>query len=279
MEAIVGPFVDELTGALPAIERFFLTLVLLGLDVAIVFVRARNAIRRTFGSGLLGTLLSSERAMHLFKVALVAVGLIAGGLIATFAALFFMVVGLLTPLLLVAAAIYQAYQAFQRLGDKLASAGKAFRSGGWKAAGASIVGGIVEGLSDGWARLQAKVRDLATAALGTFREVLGIRSPSRIFAQVGLAIPQGVALGIAQGAPAAQEAASAMVTSATTDVRTTTTVTADVRTGGQGSTSRAVTTGEIHIHISRGKDAEDTAERVRGALHELFTTGLAAEGA
>jgi hypothetical protein len=190
-----------------------------------------------------------------------------------------MVIGLLTPLLLVAAAIYRAYQAFQRFRTQVADAAKAFRSGGWKAAGAAIVDGIVTGLGEGWARLQAKVRDMATAALGTFREVLGIRSPSRIFAQVGLAIPQGVAQGIAQGAPAAQDAASAMVSSATTDIRTTTTVTADLRAGGPGGTSRAVTTGEIHIHVGNAKDAEDTAERVRNALRELFTTGLALEGA
>jgi hypothetical protein len=270
MEAIIGPIAQELTGAIPAIERFFLTLVLFGLDVAIGFVRARNAIRRSLGSGLLGALLSSEGAMHLFKVALVAVGLIAGGLIATFALLGFMVIGLLTPLLFVATAIYKAYQAFQRFSSQVARAAKAFREGGWRAAGASIVDGIVEGLSDGWARLQAKVRDMATAALGTFREVLGIRSPSRIFAQVGLAIPQGVAQGIAQGAPAAQDAASAMITSTTTDIRTTTTVTADLRTGGQGGTSRAVTTGEIHIHVGNAKDG--------GALRDLFTTGLALEG-
>jgi hypothetical protein len=279
MEAMVGPFVEELTGAIPAIERFFLTLVLFGLDVAIVFVRARNAIRRTFGSGLLGALLSSEGAMHLFQVALVAVGLIAGGLVATFALLGFMVMGLLTPLMLVAAAIHRAYRAFMQFTAHVARAAKLFGKEGWKASGASIVDGIVHGLRDGWTRLQAKVRDMATAALGTFREVLGIRSPSRIFAQVGLAIPQGVAQGIAQGAPAAQDAASAMVTSATTDIRTTTTVTADVRAGGQGSTSRAITTGEIHIHVGSGKDAEETAERVRDALHELFTTNLALEGA
>jgi hypothetical protein len=279
MEAILGPFVEELTGAIPAIERFFLTLVLYALDVAIVFVKARNAIRRTFGSGLIGSLLSSERAMHLFKVSLVAVGLIAGGLVATFALLGFMVIGLLTPLMLVAAAVYRAYQAVRRFSSQVANASKLFRSDGWRAAGASIVDGIVTGLTDGWARLQAKVRDMATAALGTFREVLGIRSPSRIFAQVGLAIPQGVAQGIGQGAPAAQDAASAMVTLARADVRTTTTVTADVRAGGPGTTSRVLRTGDLHIHVGQGKDAEETAERVRDALHELFTTNLALEGA
>jgi hypothetical protein len=278
MEAMVGPLVEELTGAIPAIERFFLTLVLFGLDVAIVFVQARHAIRRTFGSGLLGALLSSEGSMKMFKIVLVAIGLIAASLIGTFALLAFMVVGLLTPLLLVAAAIYKAYQAFQRFRAQVATAAKAFHKGGWEAAGASIVDGIVTGLTDGWTRLQAKVRDMATAALGAFREVLGIRSPSRIFAKVGLAIPQGVAQGIAQGAPAAQDAASAMVTLARADVRTTTTVTADFAGGRQGAPSRAVTTGEIHIHVSRGKDAEDTAERVRDALQAFFTTNLAMEG-
>ena len=180
--------------------------------------------------------------------------------------------------MLVAAAMYKAYQAVRRFSSQVANAAKAFRSGGWKAAGAAIVDGIVDGLTHGWARLRATVSDMATGALGTFREVLGIRSPSRIFAQVGLAIPQGVAQGIAQGAPAAQDAASAMITSTTTDIRTTTTVTADLRTGGQGGTSRAVTTGEIHIHAGNAKDAEDTAERVRGALRDRFTTGLALEG-
>jgi hypothetical protein len=105
--------------------------------------------------------------------------------------------------------------------------------------------------------------------MNAFRSVLGIASPSTVFAGYGLNISQGVAEGIEAGTPAATGAATNMMSTATTTNNRTAT----------GPTSN-VTTGEIHIHIGEGGEgAEDTAQRVTDALRDFFGTGLAMETA
>jgi phage-related minor tail protein len=132
-----------------------------------------------------------------------------------------------------------------------------------------MVDGIVAGLTAGAARLRAAVTQLAVDALGSFRDALGIHSPSSVFAGLGLAIPQGVAEGVEDGAPEATGAVGDMMSTTTNNVASV-----------AGGPSRAVTVGELHIHVGGdGEGAEDTARRVTDALRDFFETGLATEPA
>lgn len=264
MTALFGPLVDELGSAAEGVEYFFKKLVILALKAAIAFMRIKIQIRRTFGSGILGRLLRSRYALDIFKVGLIAVGIVIGTLAVGVAGLVLVVIGLIVPLLGVAAALYRAYQAVLELRAAFDTLKNFFTSGNWIVAGKNIIEGIVAGL-DG-EMLQNAVRSLATGALETFRNVLGIHSPSSVFARLGLAIPQGVVAGVNQGASEATNAAGNVVS--------TTTNTASSVLGGS---SRAVTIGEIHVHAGGSEGGEDTARRVTDALRDFFETGLEME--
>jgi hypothetical protein len=130
-----------------------------------------------------------------------------------------------------------------------------------------MIDGVVRGLSEGVARLQSAVQEVATAAMGSFRSALGIRSPSRVFAELGLAIPQGVAEGVDRGSGEAQAAVTTMVTATGNEAAG----------AGQGDSSRSYTIENLTIQVGAGANDRDTAQSVRDALRDLFETDFAAE--
>jgi hypothetical protein len=73
-------------------------------------------------------------------------------------------------------------------------------------AGRQIVEGLVRGFSDASRIALQAVRTLGENVMAAFRAVLGIQSPSRVFAEYGENIAQGVAVGINSGSPEAQAA-------------------------------------------------------------------------
>jgi TP901 family phage tail tape measure protein len=77
--------------------------------------------------------------------------------------------------------------------------------------GASIVQGIISGISGAASGLTSTISGLANSALDAAKSALGINSPSRVFADgVGTSIPEGIALGIQQGAHHAHNAVAAL---------------------------------------------------------------------
>jgi phage-related protein len=77
--------------------------------------------------------------------------------------------------------------------------------------GKDIVDGIIKGVSNAGSALTNKLRDLAKGALDAAKAVLGIHSPSTVFADmVGTQIPAGVAKGIEQATPKAMGAMADM---------------------------------------------------------------------
>ena len=73
----------------------------------------------------------------------------------------------------------------------------AFRSGGWGSIGTHIISGIIRGIAGAAGRLFSAMKNLASKALSAAKKVLGINSPSRVFAaEVGKWIPAGIAVGV-----------------------------------------------------------------------------------
>lgn len=65
--------------------------------------------------------------------------------------------------------------------------------------GKDLIDGIVKGIRANITRLAATVKDIADNVVGGLKQLLGIKSPSRVMAEeVGLPIVQGVAVGITQ---------------------------------------------------------------------------------
>lgn len=83
----------------------------------------------------------------------------------------------------------------------------------WRKAGSAMVEGMATGISDAWKMVKDAVGNTADGAIGWFKGKLGIKSPSRVFAEAGAEIPAGAALGIEQS-DAVRRAALAMAASA-----------------------------------------------------------------
>jgi hypothetical protein len=265
ISAMLAPFIDELGGATAGVEYFFKELVILALRGAIAFLQVRNSLRETFGSNFFGRMIQTQEAMHAFRILAIAVGIAIAVLAAGVGVLVVLVLGLISPFLIVAAAMYAVYHAGQFIIEQFGRLQALFESGKWRQAGTSIITGLVSGLLSGAHLVRTTVRGIANAALGEFRGVLGISSPSTVFARAGVAIPQGVAQGIEQGAPEAQGAATHMVQSTTTGA-----------VNSSVSNARSVQTGDINIQMPEGAD-RDTAASVVDALSDFFENGLATE--
>jgi hypothetical protein len=265
LSTVLGVFIGEASDTVLTLEYMAKELVILALKIAIGFFRVRNAIEGAFGRHIIGRMMASKGAAEQVRVVLIALAAVAVVLAAGVAFLVFVLVGLITPFLLFAVMVRQGYLLTMQFLRGLDVLRAGFSSGRWAEAGANLVTGIITGMKAGVARLRAAVTSLASGALDTFRSALGIHSPSTVFAQLGLAIPQGVAEGIESGATEATGAASNMVSTATTNV------------SQVGGPSRSVTVGEIHIHVGAGEGGEDTARRVTDALRDFFDTGMAME--
>lgn len=78
--------------------------------------------------------------------------------------------------------------------------------------GTGIIGGIIAGIRSAAGTLVSEVTGVGSLALSAARTALGIHSPSRVFADViGRQIPAGIAMGVHDGAPMAQDAVSSIV--------------------------------------------------------------------
>lgn len=75
--------------------------------------------------------------------------------------------------------------------------------------GSAIVNGITSGIESGASAIINAAKDAAMDALNAAKSALGIGSPSKVFAkQIGLPMAQGMAVGLAGGAPMVADAAN-----------------------------------------------------------------------
>jgi len=194
---LVQPLVNAATAAAPIVKRFFQGMILGAQNLVIRFLEARRAFMRAFDlKGFKGLDLATA-ALYAGGVAVAALAtglIIAGGALVVFAA----------PFLLAAAAIWSVintgrllYQLWQEID--------------WTDLGRSIWQGIVNGLKGGAQWVIDAVSGIGTAAATAFKKALGIASPSKAFAELGAAIPAGVAVGVKAGTPTAQLAVDAMI--------------------------------------------------------------------
>lgn len=83
------------------------------------------------------------------------------------------------------------------IGDLISQAWDAIINFDWLGAGKAIIDGIISGITNFGGSLLGSIGNLASRALGGFKKVLGISSPSKVFRdEVGRFIPEGIAVGI-----------------------------------------------------------------------------------
>lgn len=125
---------------------------------------------------------------------------------------------------------------------------EAWDSVDWISLGLAVGDGIVNGIKKGWQAVKNAFSELAKDAQYAFKQVFGIASPSKVFAELGIEIPRGVALGIHQGAPQAQQAAAESITVPQLGAGAGAGDAPPPSTTSTQQNTRSVSIGELHIH-------------------------------
>jgi hypothetical protein len=120
----------------------------------------------------------------------------------------------------------------------------------WQGLGNTIVDGIAGGIRAGISRVTSAVTTVASSVRSTFANALQIRSPSRVFAELGEQIPAGLTLGIEAGTPDVAGSVEGMVQPP----------------AGLGRVGQSISVGEVHVHVGPGADAASIADGIRDAL-------------
>jgi TP901 family phage tail tape measure protein len=138
--------------------------------------------------------------------------------------------------------------------------------------GANLVAGLVNGITSGMGAVKDSISNMGGAAIGWFKEKLGIHSPSRVFGELGGFISQGAAIGMESEQGRVVRAAVGLATAAATAF---TPAAATPLQAGQGAAIAAAAPGAgaaaagpttINIYAQPGMDAAAIARAVRTEL-------------
>ena len=261
LTTIFQPLINHAETAGLIVKRFFQGFVIAALTVGIQLLRVRNWLRATFGaSDVLRSVDVMSLAVHAGAAAFGAFTL---ALTATASVLALLSI----PFVVAGAALMRFYENV-RAGIELVS-----DMSQWVTAGMDICRGIVNGVKNGAVWVIDSLKALGTSAYAAFKKKLGIASPSKEFAKLGIALPQGVQQGVEKGAPAAQDAVRAMVSVPTPSGDS---QAAAARAAGAvaPTTSIQVTIGDIVVQGSQVKDTAGLVETIRKQLIEELEAAL-----
>lgn len=149
--------------------------------------------------------------------------------------------------------------------------------------GRNIVTGLWNGIKGGWDWLTGLVGGLVDDLIGGVKDMLGIKSPSRVFAEMGNFMSVGMAEGIKAGAPAVSKALDGLANLGTATVAAGT-MTASLAVGslsgytptlqvatpsGSSSSSVTVAQGAVQITIQGDAQASEVQQVVQDAFAQL----------
>jgi hypothetical protein len=258
MTLMLQPLIDGTAEATPLFKIFIQECIIHTQRFVIALLKVRNWLRKSFDDArgpidkTIAVLGGGKDALAKWipglggfataaKVLGVALGLwlipVLWGAVTAVGALVFEGLLLALPFIGAAAVILVLYDAVVSLIDF-------WKKTDWSALGSSIWQGLVNGLGGGLHKVVESVEGMGKAAWKALKDALGIASPSKVFAQLGLAIPMGVELGVNRGAPAAQAAIADVTGGAPRIGRATPEAT---KPGGASAASAAGGTNTVHI--------------------------------
>lgn len=208
LEGLMQPIVDGVAYVAPIVKRFFQGVILGVLDLQIIFYKLRNAVRDAFGGWRPPTKETDDwrDAVKLVEGAVVALGValtalttaaIIKGVIALGGALW----TLAAPVLVMAAPFLAVAAAAAALGAAAYQAYKLWEEIDWGSLGTAIVDGIEHALLVGVGRVLNAVGSMADKIKTKFKNLLGISSPSKVFANFGGNLTSGLSAGLDRGRP------------------------------------------------------------------------------
>ncbi len=254
-ESLFQPLIDGAAESFPAIERFFLGVMIGALKIYNSFKPAIRAVKEFAGAGE-GT---SFDWLAIGESVAVAVA-VAFGVMA-------LAVGLaLSPFILLGLAIYQLVSigmevvaAVESVGDSISAALEDVDLG---AIGTAMIDGLVEGILGGLSAVVGAVTSIGAAAVSAAESALEIGSPSKIFRGIGGFTAEGFTEGVEGGTKDATRAMGRMVEPPD----------GVVPAGGAGGRGGANMAGAV-FNLYGVKDAEQAEGRLRTMLAELLSGG------
>lgn len=251
-ETIFQPLINGAAKAAPVVEAFFLHLLINALKVYIALKPAIKAIGELFGKPDVG--LTDALAVAAFLAKSVVAGFLA--IVTVFALITAAVAAPVAAMVAFGAA---AFKAFQNLKTGVESAIGFLRSVNLAELGLSIIRGLAAGISSGASAVVGAMKNVVDGAIKSAKSLLGIASPSKVFASIGENTAEGFTGGVEDGSSGARAAMTDMVTP--TDAAAIKPVAA---AGGSS-------TGDVTINITAPSgNAEDIAGAVRIVLSDLL---------
>lgn len=237
--ANVEMFAGALADMLPGIVRF---VGLLAGPAFAGFMEGVGPLFETFRSGT-GDVDSMVATAQMFAQSL--------GMIVGFAVRLTVVFGvLLGALTIVGAELLSLLDTIIRLPGRLLELGGSI--------GSALAEGISAGIRRGVASVRETVGGFAGGIVSSARDALGIRSPSRVFAELGAYSAEGFTVGLNRGAPDVSSAVSGMLSGGA---------------GAGGGPGRGPVSITIHID-GRGQSDEDLADTLVDRLSDFFAGRL-----
>lgn len=255
VDTLVQPLINSITAGFPLVRRFFQGIVIGALIAAIAVLALRNKLSEFFGDS---TILEGADAMRIalwggvvvFGVLALAIGVATIALVAWVAALALFMAPAILAVAAIGLLIYAGYRLVQW-----------FRAQDWGALGRSIVDGLVGGIRSSASRVAQAMREIARSARRTLEDALGIASPSRVFAGLGMQVPRGFAQGVERAAPIAAAAVEEMAGGS-------------VPQAAAAASMSSVSIGGVHVYVQGEADGNEIAQTVRAEIVRLLE-GLA----
>lgn len=257
MQTLFQPMVDAIAYVAPIVKRFFQGILIGGLVVGIGLLYVRKIWRQVFGSK---DLVDSG---YLMRVAL-------GMGVAAAVALTVVLAPLVAAVAAIGAQFYLAAVAGSFLWKWIGKAYDAVVSVDWIGAGKAIVNGLVSGVKSAGKWLLDTVGKLGTDALKAIREKLGIASPSKEFARLGIEIPRGLEAGIERGAPDARAAVANVVEAPAAPARAAASPSSPAAARAGGPTTVTINLGGITIPVAERPDAESVVAELERRLADIL---------
>ncbi len=249
LKQIISVFGNDLIGTFskstPLAKKFVYGLIIGALELTISYLKVRNAIRGMFSGDTLKKFDAANLAIRMGRDAAQGIA----GAMAFAAAQVGAVVAAVGAL---SVGVYGVVDAFKSAGKTIGGWVADIRNTDWKATGIAIVDGLIGGLTSGAKRLRDAVLGLGEDVKRTFKETLGIHSPSKVFAEFGKHTTEGYEQGVEASSGRAQGAINAMV--------------ATPKSGRDASRGASVPVNvTVEINITAGSDARSIAAEVSSA--------------
>lgn len=255
IDTLLGPLINSVSGGLVILRRFFKQVIIGTQELIIAFLEVRNWVRRTFGS-------STRSVFDGWFSAIRPGRLLVYGLAAAFGVMAVNMLAATWPLLALGAAFYVLVSFMQTWWE-------GWKQIEWAELGIAIIDGIVGGIKAGADWVMEQLSELAKDAKFVFKTVLGIESPSKVFAELGREIPAGVELGVKQGTPAARKVTEDLVTPKLPTAQLATSAAPPSSSRSSSSSSVQLTIGELHVH-PRTDDPKGYAVELRRELESVL---------